>query len=215
MNKKVLVTGASKGLGKAISEKFAREGFNVFTVARTGDVHFKGDLRSLKFREKIINEITPDVLINNAGVLNGSYEEVMDLNFIAAGHLMTHYYNVMAEGSDILNIASVAANRVVREGDPEYRVWYTSSKKAIKDLSNSLHLSRRRDVRVMCLEPGWVNTNILTPIVPEKRIESRKADLERVPMSPDHYAEIVWWCYNQPRWLTVSSFELDQHWVKK
>lgn len=215
MVKKVLVTGSSKGLGKAIAEKFIHEGFDVFTVARTGDVSFKGDLKSLEFRQKIINEITPDILINNAGVLNGPYEEVMDLNFVAAGHLMTHYYNTMPEGSDILNIASVAANRIVKEGDPDYRVWYTSSKKAIKDLSNSLHLSRRRDVRVMCLEPGWINTDILTSIVPEKRIESRKVERDRVPMSPNYYAEIVWWCYNQPRWLTVSSFELDQHWIKK
>jgi len=213
--KKVLVTGASKGLGKAIADKFVSEGFNVFRVARSGDVEFKGDLRDLDFRSYIINSINPDLFINNAGILNGSYNDVMDLNFVAAGHLLSHYYDNMIEGSDIINITSVAANRIVKEGDPDYRVWYTSSKQAIKSLSTSLHLSRKRDVRVMCLEPGWINTDILTPIVPEKRVASRKANKERAPMSPEHYADIVWWCYNQPRWLSVTSFELDQHWVMK
>lgn len=210
--KKALVTGASRGLGKAVADKLIAEGFDVYRVARTGDVEFKGDLRDQAFRRHIMDAITPDLFINNAGLLSGTYDDVMGLNFVAAGHLLSHYYHAMPEGSDIINIASVAANRIVKEGDPDYRVWYTSSKHAIKSLSTSLHLSRKRDVRVMCLEPGWINTDILTPIVPDKRVASRIANKERAPMPTAYYADMIWWCYNQPRWLNVVSFELDQHW---
>ena len=104
MSKSILVTGGTKGIGRAIIERFAREGFDIFTCARN-----EQDLASLKahleeihpgikvlaiaadlsekeevgrFSEAVKAIGTPDVLVNNTGVfLPGSLYNEPDGNF--------------------------------------------------------------------------------------------------------------------------------------
>ncbi|MFL0162047.1 SDR family oxidoreductase [Aquirufa salirivi] len=88
-NKIAVITGASKGMGKAIAESLAREGAKVLLVARNADLlksevdnltksgytasYFQGDVIDLELPEKVLKFIekewnsTPDILINNAG----------------------------------------------------------------------------------------------------------------------------------------------------
>ena len=104
MSKSILVTGGTKGIGRAIIERFAREGFDIFTCARN-----EQDLASLKahleeshpgikvlaiaadlsekeevirFSEAVKTIGTPDVIVNNTGVfLPGSLYNEPDGNF--------------------------------------------------------------------------------------------------------------------------------------
>ena len=115
MNKLVVVTGGTKGIGRAIIEKFAGNGFDIVTCARTQkdldalkdqvkqsiELHtFKADLSKkdqvIRFVDFINNLKRPvDVLVNNAGYFvsgeitteaDGNLEEMMNSNLYSAYH---------------------------------------------------------------------------------------------------------------------------------
>lgn len=117
MSKSILVTGGTKGIGRAIIERFAGEGFDIFTCARN-----EADLASLKtyletqyptvnvlaiqadlskkeevikFVEEIKAVSIPDVLVNNTGVfLPGAIHNEPDGNFelMMQTNLYSAYY---------------------------------------------------------------------------------------------------------------------------
>jgi short-subunit dehydrogenase len=104
MSKSILVTGGTKGIGKAIILRFAKEGFTIFTCSRnqseldalkqeieqsfpkTQIVAIKADLSKrdevLAFAAAVKKIGTPDVLVNNTGVfLPGAIHDEPDGNF--------------------------------------------------------------------------------------------------------------------------------------
>ncbi len=117
MNKKIVITGATKGIGRAIAEKFAREGWDLAVCSRNEedlavlnskletqnlklitqrcDVSRKEELKS--FAEKINIEFgAVDVIVNNAGVFlpgqvineeDGTLEKLIETNLYSAYHL--------------------------------------------------------------------------------------------------------------------------------
>lgn len=117
MNKKIVITGATKGIGRAIAEKFASEGWDLALCSRNEkDLElFKSEVRSLKsevliqkcdvskreevkvFAEKVLNEFgAVDIIVNNAGVFlpgqvineeEGTLEKLIETNLYSAYHL--------------------------------------------------------------------------------------------------------------------------------
>jgi short-subunit dehydrogenase len=117
MRKSILITGGTKGIGRAIIERFAKEGFDIYTCARN-----EGDLVALKksleekypdikvlaisadlskkeevnsFAEKVKYQSIPDVLINNTGIfLPGAIHDEPEGNFefMMQTNLYSAYY---------------------------------------------------------------------------------------------------------------------------
>lgn len=117
MNKKIVITGATKGIGKTIAEKFAGEGWDLALCARNEtdliafqlqianrksqiivqqcDVSKREDVKA--FAEKILNEFgAVDIIVNNAGVFipgqvineeEGTLEKLIETNLYSAYHL--------------------------------------------------------------------------------------------------------------------------------
>lgn len=117
MNKKIVITGATKGIGRAIAEKFASEGWDLALCARNEsdliafqsqianrksqiivqqcDVSKKDELKA--FVEKILNKFgAVDIIVNNAGVFlpgqiineaDGTLEKLIETNLYSAYHL--------------------------------------------------------------------------------------------------------------------------------
>ena len=119
---RVLLTGASRGIGAALAEALRAKGAVVQTVARTGEgVDHHVDLSDLAGLPALIEQVGPvDILINNAGVSNvGWYgdrtmdelDQVMTVNLLAPMHLSRLVLPGMLERGrgHIVSLSSMAA----------------------------------------------------------------------------------------------------------
>ncbi|SHM57579.1 Short-chain dehydrogenase [Cyclobacterium lianum] len=127
MSKSILVTGGTKGIGKAIIQKFAAAGFDIFTCSRTeadlsalkeeiaalhptvrmhamaADLSKKEDTKA--FAAFVKKTSIPDVLINNTGIfIPGSLHEEPEENFelIMQTNLFSAYYLTRAFTSEFM-----------------------------------------------------------------------------------------------------------------
>ena len=107
---KVLITGTSQGIGKAIAEHFLKEEHQVFgidrqdeTITHSNYTHYKCDVRDFKNLPDISDV---NILINNAGTQN---EDDIDINLKALIHI-TEKYGVQGKIHSILNIGSASGH---------------------------------------------------------------------------------------------------------
>ena len=107
---KVLITGTSQGIGKAIAEKFLGQGHQVTGIDRCESsindenyTHFKCDVCDYESLPQIADV---EILINNAGVQNGND---IDVNLKALIHI-TEKYGVQESVRSILNIGSASGH---------------------------------------------------------------------------------------------------------
>lgn len=107
---KVLITGTSNGIGKAIAEKFLNEGHTVLgvdicpsTIANDGYVHIEADVAC----DKLPDVDGVDILINNAGTQNSGRD--IDVNLKGAIRV-TEKYGVQSNIKSVLFIASASAS---------------------------------------------------------------------------------------------------------
>lgn len=188
-NKTVIVTGASSGMGKGITEKLIKEhGCTVLGVARSQqkmealvaelgeyadkfsyqlfDVSDRANWDNyLAYLEE--NNIQPDVLINNAGILpkfdkfqHYSIEEIekaMNINFYAAVYSMHALLPLILKSSSpaIINIDS-SASLMSLAGTSVY----SASKAALKSLTESMREELRGKCYVGIVCPGFTKTDI-------------------------------------------------------
>ena len=107
---KVLITGTSQGIGKAIAEHFLKEEHKVIgidrqdeTITHSNYTHYKCDVRDFKNLPDISDV---NILINNAGTQN---ENDIDINLKALIHI-TEKYGVQEKIHSILNIGSASGH---------------------------------------------------------------------------------------------------------
>ncbi len=107
---KILITGTSQGIGRAIAEKFLSLGHTVVgidkqssTISHGAYTHYTCDVRNYEALPALDNV---NVLINNAGVQNG---DDIDVNLKALIHI-TEKYGVQEKIRSILNIGSASAH---------------------------------------------------------------------------------------------------------
>ena len=150
---KVLITGTSRGIGKAIAEKFLKEKHTVIGIDRQSSsisdenyTHFKCDIRDYENLPEL-NDV--NILINNAGTQN---EQDIDINLKALIHI-TEKYAVQKNIRSILNIGSASAHTGAEF--PEY----CASKAGILAYTKNVAL-RVAPFNATCnsLDPGGVIT---------------------------------------------------------
>jgi len=180
MNKVVLITGASAGMGKETAKLLLQHGFTVYGAARR--IENMKDLAMLGVKilrmdvtdeESMVNGIHQliategriDILINNAGFGSyGALEDVpipdaryqMEVNVFGTARLSQLVIPYMRKNQygKILNISSIGGKFAMPLGG-----WYHASKFALEGLSDSLRNELKPfGIDVIVIEPGGVKT---------------------------------------------------------
>lgn len=215
MKKNILITGASKGIGKQIAKDLKNEG-NLFLTSRNEellnkvskdvdavefcvcDLASEPDLQGLaEFIEK--NKI--DILINNAGeyiygeIEKMTYEQIKQIyaaNLLAPAYLCAKAAKNMKQQTwgRIINIGSISG--VMGEA---YASLYSSSKSGLIGLTKALALELAQyNVTVNTINPGWVETELGTKSIEESDF-SQEEILESIPqkrfVEPSEVANLI------------------------
>ena len=167
MNKVVFITGASRGIGLATAKKFAGEGWKVAGFSNKTEGYYQMDVADgesiKKAFEKAFAEMgRVDCLVNCAGILLDkriSSYEIEDMERIIRVNEMGVYLCTkkvlehIDEGS-MVNISSTAAQ--AGSWDP----IYAGTKGAVWSFSKSMALALAPKIRVNCVAPGIVDTDM-------------------------------------------------------
>lgn len=192
-----VVSGASYGLGKAISEKLLQEDFKVYGISRSYPklsnplfVWIKADLAAsteiTKIPKKII-EGRIDILVNNAGTAflsktleytDEDFEKMFALNFKSPIKLTSILFPKLKKGL-IINISSISD----RYPDPDYGL-YGSSKAALNLFFETMAVENS-DTKIVNILPSYIDTPLQHKLNDNNNFEWKLC------MSVDEVAESV------------------------
>jgi len=201
--RKALVTGASKGIGRACAEILAEEGCDVVLVSRTAaDLdkvrakiagehnvavrYYALDLSDSKSVDKLAAECADtDLLVNNAGAIPGGtiadidekrWREAWDLKVFGYINMTRRFYALMAARRKgvIINIIGAAGE------NPDFSyVAGSSGNASLMAFTKAMGGTAPRDgLRVMAINPGPVMTERLITLI-KTRAQSDLGDPER------------------------------------
>ncbi|MEN6543475.1 SDR family oxidoreductase [Parvibaculum sp.] len=180
MGKKVLVTGASRGIGYGIAAGFVEAGAELSILADDAGVHdaakrlggaavrsFQCDVRDRAAVAAIFSDFGPlDVLINNAGLelitplddfslaVDEIFERILAINVTGTWNVTRAALPLMGQGGRIVNTASVWGKSAVGGF-----AAYIASKHAVIGLTRTFARELGpRGINVNAVCPGWVRT---------------------------------------------------------
>lgn len=162
---RALVTGASRGIGKALVEALRAEGCEVFGASRSGgcDVSKPDDVERLRARTGPV-----DLLVNNAAVIHEpaplvdvpleEWRRLLDTNVVGMVSVLKAYVPAMNErGAGVVcNLSSTWGRSVDARQAP-----YCATKWAVEGLSRALAEEVKPGVVVLAVNPGVVATDML------------------------------------------------------
>jgi len=182
MTKKIWITGASSGIGKALAIKFAKEGWQVAASARREDLlnelnnlnekiysfplDVKDEVKTKNVFQNILEKfINVDICVFCTGIHDPESEkklnsekirEIMETNFFGTLNCImavNNYFRKNKKGH-ISIVSSVAGYRGLPAAS-----GYCASKSALTSLAESLYFDfKRHNVRVSLVSPGFIKT---------------------------------------------------------
>jgi 3-oxoacyl-[acyl-carrier protein] reductase len=202
-DKKVVVTGASRGIGQAVASLFAQHGATVIGTATTIEGAAKistalapkglglcldvTDTNSLdNFRDELAKQdLMPDILVNNAGITcddlllrmtEEQWSKVIDTNLSASFRLCKRFIKPMLKkrAGRIINISSVVG---VRGNAGQCN--YASAKAGLIGFTKSMALEvAGRNITVNAIAPGFISTDMTRDLAPT----IQEALLQQIPL---------------------------------
>lgn len=183
---KIVITGVTRGLGRALVDEFVRGGHTVIGCGRSGDAIF--DLRmtyqaphdfsvvdvaldskvSIWAAKVLEHDSPPDLLINNAAIMNRlspvweqddrEFTRLVDANIRGTQNVLRHFVPAMVKRGEgvIVNFSSGWGRSVAPEVGP-----YCMSKWAIEGLTKAMAAELPPGMAAVPLNPGVIDTAML------------------------------------------------------
>ena len=200
-NKKVLITGATGGIGNSLVKKFTSLGSNVLATG-TNELKLqnikkdfpeviieKFDLANHEKIEEFINKVDKklsgiDILVNNAGITldnlsirlaDENWKKVLDINLTSTFLMCKHTIKKMLKKKlgKIINITSIVGH-TGNLGQSNY----SASKAGIIGFSKSLAIEyARKNININCVSPGFIQTEMTDKI----NEEFKKTLISKIP----------------------------------
>ena len=200
--KNALITGGSKGIGRATAEVLAGEGCNVIIVSRSAEGLAAAKAAIAQKSNILVDTVSVDlsdsakvdqlardypgidILVNNAGAIPGgsllgmdeaTWRKAWDLKVFGYINMCRRFYALMKERKRgvIINVAGNAADT----HDPEY-ICGVAGNAALTAFSQSIgSVSSRDGIRVIAVNPGPVETERLVGLM-KKKAQDRTGNAE-------------------------------------
>ncbi len=220
----IFVTGATSGIGAAVTRMALEAGWSVVLTGRRGDLVRKAvdegrakggdvhglvfDVRDLKATQAAIASIPdawkPEVLVNNAGLAVGKepvdegvyddWNRMIDTNLKGLLHVSREWLPRMVSGSRIINVGSVAGKQAYPGGSV-----YNASKFAVDGLTQAMRMDLLpRGIQVGQVSPGAVETEFS-----KVRFKGDEVAAEAVyhgfdPLRAEDVADAIWFMITRP-----------------
>lgn len=180
--KTIVITGASRGIGLAIANKFINEGWKVIGVYLNSSIPIESanlvpiqmDQSSSESIKRAVEEIKElnfpiDALVNNAGIILDALDTKADIDKIRKTFevdlfgvidLTEQLIPLMTAGSHVVNVDSLYGGFSF-DIDDETSSGYRMAKAALNMYTRTLAFrTKEKGVIVSSLDPGWVNTDM-------------------------------------------------------
>ncbi len=221
MKKIALITGASRGIGKAITNVFELSGIDCLTPT-----HNEMDLLNPDSINNYIHnlEVNVDIIVNNAGIniiaehdtLNNKlFEEMLQVNLKAPLQIIQGLSKQMKHNKygRIVNISSIWS-QISKEG----RLAYSSTKAGINGITRTLSLELAPyNILVNAVAPGYVNTSLTKQNNTKEQIALIESNIPLLRMAePEEIAELVYFlCSEKNTYITGQVLVADGGYICK
>lgn len=210
--KRVFVTGASRGIGRAIAQAFRADGawvIGTHTGERneTEDICHEivvadfTDVEQIKACADYVRNFEPDVLVNNAGINKISpfveirpddFLLIQQVNVFAPFHLCQAVIPAMKKKGwgRIVNVSSIWGKI-----SKEYRASYTASKFALDGMTLALAAEHSGDgIIANCVAPGFIDTELTRRVLGEEGMRTLVSSVPaHRPGQVEEVARLVLW----------------------
>ena len=173
-NKVVLVTGSSRGIGKATIIEFASKGYNVVID------YIESEIEANKLREYVeenygVKAITVKCDVSNeeqVKQLVSTVEKTLKVNVIGAFIVSREVSKYMKPGSAIINVSSTNGTKTISPECLDYNI----SKIGLQSLTRDLAFQFKPNIRVNAIAIGWADTD-MNKDLPKDYIEEETAKI--------------------------------------